>query len=145
MSSNPKHSFIRSLLAITQNVFFCKITNSWKLPSVVCLATAGEWLYILVYHKLSVALNFLFMLLSHALGQHSVVCTKNFLSHAHPSPSSTRSHPEPARTALQAPKPACKCRYLQPAQDFVCMTQGCKEDLEPNASIVHVHKTVDMS
>ena len=44
-----------------------------------------------LYHKLFVALIFLFMSLLHALSQHSVTRTKNFLSRAHPECAGTRN------------------------------------------------------
>ena len=47
-----------------------------------------------LYLKLSVALNSLLMLLSHALSQYSVNRTKNFLS---------RARPTPARSTLRVP------------------------------------------
>lgn len=50
-----------------------------------------------LYHKLSTALIFLHTSLSHALIQHSVTRTKNFLPHALPAPSSTHARHAPAR------------------------------------------------
>jgi len=56
---------------------YCKITESWRLQSVVSLSL--ENVAAPLYHKLSVALNFLLVSLSHALGQYSDTRTKNFL------------------------------------------------------------------
>jgi len=76
-----------------------------------------------LYHKLSVALTFLLMSLSHALSQHSVTRTKNFLSRARPAPSSTRtrthisagSHTHPANVGRPTRN---QRRSTRPAQDF---------------------------
>ena len=53
-----------------------------------------------LYHKLSVALIFLLMSLLQALSQHSVIYTKNFLSHSHPTSSWTHAHFVPTRITL---------------------------------------------
>jgi len=68
-----------------------------------------------LYQKLYVALNFLLMSLSHAMGQRSVTRTNNFLFRL--VPSSTRARP--ARIALLVPAPTPQCGFPQPAP---CMT-----------------------
>ena len=89
MTSNNKHSFISSTNCHHPACISCKITESWKLRSVVSppLANVATPLSC----KPSVALNFLLMSLSHALGQHSVARKKTILSRARPAPSSTRA------------------------------------------------------
>jgi len=62
----------------------CMITESWKLQSVV--SPPLENVTTPLYHKRSVPLNFLLVILSHALDQHSVTPTANFLYRARPDP-----------------------------------------------------------
>jgi len=85
MNNMPSHSqqlFISSCQHAEH--ISCKINVIYKLQSVV-LPTL-ENVASPLYHKLSVALNFLLMSFSQALSQHSVPHMKNFLSRAWPAP-----------------------------------------------------------
>ena len=77
---HTKQSFINKVGCHHAERISCKIIESWKLQSVVCPVHIAAPLY----RELCVALNFLLMSLSHALGKHSVSCTKNVLSRALP-------------------------------------------------------------
>jgi len=102
----PSHPNTRSLVTASchhPERIFGKIIESWTLQ--ICGNSPLENVTTSLYRNLSVALNFLFILLSHALGQHSVTRTKNFLSRARPAPSPTRTRPANAGTRKRG-KPA---------------------------------------
>jgi len=69
MTSHAKHLFISSTSCHlpSSSMYFLQATESYKLQSIENFTSS-------LYRKLSVALNFLLMSL--ALGQHSVTCTK---------------------------------------------------------------------
>jgi len=82
MPSLTKHSFTISVGCDDTERISWKITESWKLQSVV--SPLLENVAATLYHKLSMALHFFLMSLSHALNQHSFNCTKNILSSSLP-------------------------------------------------------------
>ena len=73
-SSHIRHSFTNSASCHDVERISCKFTQSWILQSVVSppLANSAS----LLCHKLSVALNFLRMPISHALDQYSATRSK---------------------------------------------------------------------
>ena len=87
MPSHTQHSFNSSASRLHAKRISCTITENWKLQSVV--SPPLENVAIPLYHKLSVALNFLLTSFSHALSQHPVARTKNFLSRTRPAPNTT--------------------------------------------------------
>jgi len=107
MLSHTEHLSISSASCHHPECNSCKITESWKLQPVV--SSPLENVATPLYHKLSVALNFLHMSLSHSLGQRSVSHTNNFISCTGPAPSST----QPTCIALSVPTPDPQCGYPQ--------------------------------
>jgi len=106
-------------LVITKNIF---LARSLRVAYSILWSRVSSQLENLatsLYHKLSVALNFFLMSLLHALSQHSVTRTKNFLSRVRSTPSSTRARPAPARIALLVPAPGLQMRV--PARHIPCM------------------------
>jgi len=80
MPNRPKHAFTSSVGSHHPEPISCKITESWKLHPVV--SSAVENVITPLHRKLS--LLFLFMSPSDALGQHSGIHTKDFLSRTRP-------------------------------------------------------------
>jgi len=106
-SSHIRHSFTNSAGCHDGERISCKFTESWILQSVVSPPLANSASP--SCHKLSVALTFLRMPVSHALDQYSVTRTKNScpaadprsLQHAYicgfPLPPRNCGCPQPAR------------------------------------------------
>ena len=124
MSNHSKHSFISSPGCHHPERISCKITDSWKLQSVVSPPT--ENVSTLLYHQHSVALNFLLMSLSHAFGQHSVTRTKDVLSRVRSAriDSSAGRRTRPENTSTSNP-----CGLTSPTQDssaqLTCISVIC--------------------
>jgi len=78
----------------------CRLNEIWNVQSVVSLPPVVN-VSAPFYHKLSLALNYLLLPLSHALEQHSVTQTKDFLSCSRPLPDQVQPVP-----ALQMRVPA---------------------------------------
>jgi len=70
---------LAALLPISQSVFLARSLRAGN--SNLCSCPPLKNISTPLHHKLSAALKFLLMSLSHVLDQHSVTCTKNFLSH----------------------------------------------------------------
>jgi len=81
MPNRPKHSFTSSFSSHHPEPISCKITESWKLQPVI--SSSVENVVAPLHRKLS--LLFLLMSPSDALGQHSGIHTKDFLSRTRPS------------------------------------------------------------
>jgi len=92
MSIHTKRSFISSCSCLTQNVF---LSRSLRFGNSR-VWSRHHWRMLLHPCNTSslCSVNFLLMSLSHALSQHSVTRTNNFLS---------RTRPQPVRTALRVP------------------------------------------
>jgi len=109
MTGHAKHSFSNSASCHHAERISCKITERWKIQSIV--SPLLENVATPLREKLSVVLNFLLVSLSPALGQHSVARTKNFLSHARPAPSSTHACPTLVLIALRVYPPRAGLQY----------------------------------
>jgi len=90
MASHAKHSFISSVSCHHAERISCKIPEPCKVQSVVSPPHAATAPFVPQTLPVSVALNLLLMSFSHALGNHSVTRTKDFLSRVDSLP--TRTH-----------------------------------------------------